>query len=143
MEAEHLLRESVNSAVSGPQWGFIATPDFSLKLADGERILAVVKNKPVVGRGVTIRARTQTWGSREQKVDIVVTNHRIHIVSRGLRTRVPYHELQGVRSGKGKVHLFFKEGSLRISFPTSESAIYSLTRNLLEFLEFQTSRYKV
>ncbi|MFC1529718.1 AAA family ATPase [Gemmatimonadota bacterium] len=143
MEAEHLLRESVHSAVSGPQWGFISTPDFSLKMADGERILAVVKNKPVVGRGVTIRARTQTWGSREQKVDIVVTNHRIHIVSRGLRTGVPYHELQGVRSGKGKVHLFFKEGSLRISFPASESSIYSLTRNLLEFLEFQTSRYRV
>jgi general secretion pathway protein A len=87
-DAEHLLKESVKSAVSAPQWGFTTTPEFSLKLADGERVLAVVKNKPVVGKGVTIRARTQAWGPREQKVDMVVTNHRIHIVSRDFQSRV-------------------------------------------------------
>jgi hypothetical protein len=76
-------------------------------------------------------------------VDLVITNHRLHIVARELQSRVPYHELQGVRAGKGKVHLFFKDGGLRLSFPTSESAIYSLSRNLIEFLEFQTSRYRV
>jgi hypothetical protein len=142
-EAEHLLRESVNSSVSGPLWGFISTPDFSLKLAEGERILAVVKNKPVLGKGITIRARTQAWGPREQKVDLVITNHRLHIVARELQSRVPYHELQGVRAGKGKVHLFFKDGGLRFSFPATESAIYSLTRNLIEFLDFQASRFRV
>ncbi len=142
-EAEHLLRESVSSSVSGPQWGFVSTPEFSLKLGDGEKILAVVKNKPMLGKGVNIRARTQAWGEREQKVDVVITNHRLHIVAKELQSRVPYHEIQGVRAGKGKVHLFFKDGSLRIGYPASESTIYSLTRNLIEFLEFQTSRYRV
>ena len=142
-EAEHLLRESVNSSVSGPQWGIVSTPDFSLKLADGEKILAVVKNKPLLGKGVSVRARTQAWGSREHKVDVVVTNHRRHIIARELQSRVPYHEIQGVRAGKGKMHLFFKDGGLHIGYPASESVIYSLTRNLIEFLEFQTSRYRV
>ncbi|MFC1595410.1 AAA family ATPase [Gemmatimonadota bacterium] len=142
-DAEHLLRESVNSSISGPQWGFVSTPEFSLKLAEGERILTVVKDKSLLGKGVSIRARTQAWGSREQRVDIVITNHRLHIVAKELQSRVPYHEIQGVRAGKGKVHLFFKDGGLRIGYPASENAIYSLTRNLIEFLEFQTSRYRV
>ena len=133
----------MSSSVSGPQWGFVSTPEFSLKLGDGEKILAVVKNKPILGKGVHIRARTQAWGEREQKVDVVITNHRLHIVAKEFQSRVPYHEIQGVRAGKGKVHLFFKDGSLRIGYPASESTIYSLTRNLIEFLEFQTSRYRV
>ncbi len=142
-EAEAALRDMVVSTAAAAAWGILPAPDFSLNLSEGEKILAVVKNRPLFGRGVTVRARTEAWGPREHKADIVVTNHRIHVITRELQSRIPYHEIQGVRATRGKVHLFHSGGGARIGYPAGESEIYNLVHALLSFLDFQTRRYRV
>lgn len=142
-EAEFKLKESVFSSVSGPQWGVVSAPEFSLKLAEGEKILMVIKSKTRFKKGVKIYCRTQAWGSKEQKIDLVISNQRIHAVAKDLQSRIPYHDIQGVNADKGKILLFHKEGSLRLVYPASESALSSLLHDLIDYLDFQTGRFKV
>ena len=142
-EAESALRELVTSSAIASEWGLLPAPDFSLTLAEGEKILAVLRNKPLFGRGVSIRARAEMWGEREKKADVVLTNHRLHVVAGELQSRIPYHEIQGVRATSGKIHLFHAAGGVRISYPGSDSPVYELIHALLDFLEFQTQRYRV
>ncbi|MFO7768954.1 MAG: AAA family ATPase [bacterium] len=141
--AENELKEAVTGSVAGPEWGFKSTPGFSLKLGEGEKVLAVVENKSFFGRGVKVRARVEAWGSREKKADVVVTNHRLHVVSRELQSRIPFHEIQGLRAGKGKLHLFHGTGSLRMEYPTGKEQVHELVHALIDFLEFQAGRFRV
>ncbi len=142
-EADMVLRETVTSSVVGATWGIVSAPDFSLKLGEGEKILVVIKNKPVFGKGVKVRARIRAWGNRDHKVDLVVTNHRIHVVARELQSRIHYHEIQGLRAIKGKVHLFHGEGSIRVEYPTGDSEVYSLIHAMIDYLEFQSGRFRL
>jgi len=142
-EADGMLREAVASSAVGASWGVVSAPDFSLKLGEGEKILAVVKNKPVFGKGLKLRARIRARGNRDYRVDLVVTNHRIHVVARDLQSRIPYHEIQGLRAIKGRVHLFYEEGSIRVEYPTGDSDVYSLVHSLIEYLEFQSGRFRL
>ena len=141
--AENGLKEAVTGSVAGPDWGFKSTPEFSLKLGEGEKVLAVVENKSFFGKGVKVRARVEAWGTREKKADVVVTNHRLHVVSRDLQSRIPFHEIQGLRAGKGKLHLFHGTGSLRMEYPTGKDEVYGLIHALIDFLEFQAGRFRV
>lgn len=140
---ERELKEAVADSVKGPEWGFKSTPEFSLKLGEGEKVLAVVENKSFFGKGVKVRARVEAWGSREKKADLVVTNHRLHVVSRELQSRIPFHEIQGLRAGKGKLHLFHGTGSLRMEYPTGKGEVHELVHVLIDFLEFQAGRFRV
>jgi type II secretory pathway predicted ATPase ExeA len=142
-QMEEALREAIASSVGGPDWGFTSTPEFSLKLAEGERVLAVVSYKSRFRQGVKLRARVRAWGNKEQKVTLVVTNHRLHLVARDLQSQLPYHEIQGLRASKGKLLLFHGEGSLRMEYPTAESLIYILVHALIDYLEFQTGLFRV
>ena len=142
-DVEAALRDTISTSAAAADWGVLTAPDFSLNLAEGEKILAVVKNKPLFGRGITIRARTDAWGEREKKATIVLTNHRLHVVAAELQSRVPYHELQGVRATRGKIHLFHGSGGVRLSYPATDTGVYELVRALIEFLDFQIRRYRV
>jgi type II secretory pathway predicted ATPase ExeA len=142
-QAESDLKEAIASSVGAQDWGFTSTPEFSLKLGEGERVLAVVKHKAAFGKGVKLRARMRSWGSRERKSTLVVTNHRLHIVARDLQSRIAYHEIQGLKATRGKLLLFHGEGSLRMEYPTSESLIYILIHALIDYLEFQTGLFRV
>ncbi len=142
-ESEGALREAVSSSVTGAAWGIVPAPDFSLKLGEGEKILAVLKNRQIFGKGLKVRARIRAWGNRDRKVDLVITNHRIHVIARELQSRIPYHEIQGLRAIKGKIHMFHGEGSVRVEYPTGDSEIYSLIHSIMDFLDFQSRRFRI
>ncbi len=142
-EADRTLREAVSSSVAGPERGIVSTPEFSLKLGEGEKILAVVKNKRPFGKGMKVRARMQAWGKKDHRVTIVITNHRIHVVARKLLSYIPYHKIQGLQATKGKVHLFHGEGSLCVEYPHKVLEIYSLIRALIDYLQFQSGRFRL
>jgi len=141
--AEEVLREAVANAPAAAEWGFRTTPETSLKLGEGERVLAVVVPRKPFGRGVTVRARLRAWGRREQRIALVVSNHRLHLSGRDRASRIPFHEIQGLRATRGRLLLFHGEGSVRIEYPTSESRVYELVHALIAFLEFQVGRFKV
>jgi general secretion pathway protein A len=141
--AEEDLREAVANSPAAAEWGFRTTPETSLKLGEGERVLAVVVPRKTFGRGVAVRARLRAWGGREQRLALVVTNHRLHLSGRDRQSRVPFHEIQGLRATRGRLLLFHGEGSVRIEYPTSETRVYELVHALIAFLEFQVRRFKV
>jgi hypothetical protein len=85
----------------------------------------------------------RAWGGREQRLALVVTNHRLHLSGRDRQSRVPFHEIQGLRATRGRLLLFHGEGSVRIEYPTSETRVYELVHALIAFLEFQVRRFKV
>jgi len=142
-EADHALREAVSSSVAGPERGIVSAPEFSLKLGEGEKILAVLKNKPSLRKGVKVRAHMQAWGKKDHRVTLVITNHRIHVVARELLSHIPYHKIQGLQATKGKVHLFHGEGSLRVEYPPKVLEIYSLIQALIDYLKFQSGRFRL
>jgi type II secretory pathway predicted ATPase ExeA len=142
-QAESDLREAISSSVGGQAWGFNSTPEFSLNLGEGERVLAVVKNKTAFRKGVKLRARMRAWGSRERKSALVVTNYQLYVVARDLQSRIAYHAIQGLKASRGKLLLFHGEGSLRIEYPTAENLIYELVHALIDYLEFQTGLFRV
>ena len=142
-ESEGALRETVSSSVTGASWGILPAPDFSLKLGEAEKIIAVLKNRKILGKGLKVRARLRAWGNREHRVDLVITNHRIHVIARELQSRIPYHEIQGLKATRGKIHLFHGEGSVRVEYPTGDSEIYSLIHSMMDFLEFQSERFRI
>lgn len=142
-ESERALREAVSSSVTGASWGIVPAPDFSLKLGEGEKIMAVMKNRQVFGKGLKVRARLRAWGNKDRKVDLVITNHRIHIIARELQSRIPYHEIQGLKATSSKIHLFHDEGSVYVDYPTGDSEIYSLIHAIMDFLAFQSERFRI
>jgi len=141
--AEGALKETVASSPTAAEWGFRTTPDVSLKLGEGEKVLAVVVPKKTFARGVNVRGRVRAWGGKEQKISLVVTNHRLHLASKERQSRIPFHEIQGLRATQGRLLLFHGEGSVRIEYPTSDPAVYELIHTLIDFLEFQAGRFRV
>ncbi len=142
-KSEGALREAISSSVTGASWGIVPAPDFSLKLGEGEKIMAVLKNRQFFRKGLKIRARIKAWGNKDRKVDLVIANHCIHVISRELQSRISYHEIQGLSMTRGKIHLFHGEGNVRVEYPTGDSEIHSLIHSIMDYLEFQSERFRI